>query len=105
MCCTATNPVWHALPVSLSLVLQTFTAIRIWSAWKAARKVSHVWLMQNFTVDQCGPVHITMGDGGNIEGVCKCLALLYLDLPLPCSSPPPSPTSAPQALKLLHGSS
>lgn len=27
--------------------------------------------LQNFTVDECGPVHITMGDGGNIEGVCK----------------------------------
>ena len=27
--------------------------------------------MQNFTVNQCGAVHITMGDGGNIEGVCK----------------------------------
>lgn len=27
--------------------------------------------MQNFTVDECGPVHIVMGDGGNIEGVCK----------------------------------
>lgn len=28
----------------------------------------------NFTVDQCGPVHITMGDGGNIEGVYKTFA-------------------------------
>ena len=27
--------------------------------------------MQNFNVDQCGAVHITMGDGGNIEGLCK----------------------------------
>ncbi len=61
----------------------TFAVIRVCSAWKAASKLSHVWMMQNFTVDQCGPVHITMGDGGNIEGVCKCLALLYLNLPLP----------------------
>jgi len=38
-------------------------------------------MMQNFTVDQCGPVHITMGDGGNIEGVCKCLALLQCICP------------------------
>ena len=34
--------------------------------------------LQNFTVDQCGPVHITMGDGGNIEGVCERSALLLL---------------------------
>ena len=27
--------------------------------------------MQNFTVNECGPVHITMGDGGNIEGLSK----------------------------------
>ena len=25
--------------------------------------------MQNFTVNECGPVHLTMGDGGNIEGL------------------------------------
>ena len=105
MCFTATILVWHALPVSLSLVLQTFTVIRIWSAWNSAIKVSHVWSMQNFTVDQCGPVHITMGDGGNIEGVCKCPALLHLDLRLPGSAPPSLPTSTPQALTLLHSSS
>ena len=27
--------------------------------------------VQNFTVDKCGPVHIIIGDGGNIEGVCE----------------------------------
>ena len=26
---------------------------------------------QNFTVNECGAVHITMGDGGNIEGLCE----------------------------------
>ena len=25
----------------------------------------------NYTVNQCGTVHITMGDGGNIEGLYK----------------------------------
>ncbi len=29
--------------------------------------------VQNFTVNECGAVHITMGDGGNIEGLCKLL--------------------------------
>lgn len=29
-------------------------------------------LLQNFTVDQCGPVHITMGDGGNIGTPVYC---------------------------------
>lgn len=28
-------------------------------------------LVQNFTVTDCGAVHITMGDGGNIEGLCR----------------------------------
>lgn len=37
----------------------------------------------NFTVDQCGPVHITMGDGGNIEGVYKTFA----DTPGYCPTP------------------
>lgn len=36
-------------------------------------KLIVVLSVQNFTVDECGPVHITMGDGGNIEGLCKCL--------------------------------
>ncbi len=31
--------------------------------------------VQNFTVNECGAVHITMGDGGNIEGLCKLLFL------------------------------
>lgn len=35
-----------------------------------------VVVLQNFTVDPCGPVHITMGDGGNIEGVCEFPVLL-----------------------------
>lgn len=38
-----------------------------------ANKISSI-MVQNFTVNQCGPVHITMGDGGNIEGLCKYLA-------------------------------
>ncbi len=29
--------------------------------------------LQNFIRDDCGPVHIIIGDGGNIEGVCKPL--------------------------------
>ena len=32
-------------------------------------------VLQNFKVDKCGPVHIIIGDGGNIEGVCKPSAL------------------------------
>lgn len=27
--------------------------------------------LQNYTVDDCGIVHIVVGDGGNIEGLCK----------------------------------
>ena len=37
--------------------------------------------MQNFTINQCGAVHLTMGDGGNIEGVCKS-TFLFLSLPV-----------------------
>ncbi|DBA81199.1 TPA: hypothetical protein ACH3X2_007015 [Trebouxia sp. C0005] len=37
----------------------------------------------NFTVDECGPVHITMGDGGNIEGLYKTFA----DTPGLCPTP------------------
>ena len=40
--------------------------------------LTYIDALQNFTVDQCGPVHITMGDGGNIEGVCEYSALLLL---------------------------
>ena len=36
-------------------------------------KLIMVPCMQNFTVNECGAVHITMGDGGNIEGLCKLL--------------------------------
>ena len=32
-------------------------------------------VMQNFTVNPCGAVHITMGDGGNIEGLSKFFLL------------------------------
>ena len=43
-------------------------------------------LVQKFAVDECGPVHIIIGDGGNIEGVCKpttsCLCLCHSKLPL-----------------------
>lgn len=28
--------------------------------------------LQNFQLNECGPVNIIIGDGGNIEGVCKC---------------------------------
>ena len=34
----------------------------------------------NYTVDQCGPVHITMGDGGNVEGLYKT----FVDQPGGC---------------------
>ena len=39
-----------------------------------------VCMVQNFTVNECGPVHITIGDGGNIEGLSEfktlCCAVL-----------------------------
>ncbi len=82
MTCFACCPV--ACIVDIDLL---YVAMR--SACKLVSELSRVWLTQNFTVDQCGPVHITMGDGGNIEGVCKYLVLLYLYLPLPCLSLPP----------------
>ena len=31
--------------------------------------------MQNYTVDPCGPVYVTIGDGGNIEGLVSCTHL------------------------------
>ncbi|DBA96972.1 TPA: hypothetical protein ACH3X1_001296 [Trebouxia sp. C0004] len=37
----------------------------------------------NFTVNECGAVHITMGDGGNIEGLYKT----YADTPGLCPAP------------------
>ena len=41
------------------------------------------WLLQNYTVNECGAVHITMGDGGNIEGLYKTFA----DTPGLCPAP------------------
>ena len=47
-------------------------------------------MVQKFAVDECGPVHIIIGDGGNIEGVCKptasCLCLCHSKLPFKAAS-------------------
>ena len=37
-------------------------------------------VLQNYTVDECGTVHIVIGDGGNIEGLCKW-SLLFASHP------------------------
>ena len=31
----------------------------------------------NYTYNECGPVHITIGDGGNVEGVRTCILMLF----------------------------
>ena len=31
----------------------------------------HRLWVQNYTRDPCGIVHLVIGDGGNIEGLCK----------------------------------
>lgn len=53
----------------------------------------------NFTLNECGPVHITVGDGGNVEK----LAAVFADLPGNCPSvteygPSYQPEACPQYL-------
>ena len=40
------------------------------------KQANGFWAVQNFTVNECGPVHITMGDGGNIEGLSELSQIL-----------------------------
>ncbi len=37
-----------------------------------------MFVLQNFTVNECGAVHITMGDGGNIEGLSESHFLAFV---------------------------
>ena len=46
-------------------------------------------MLQKFEVDECGPVNIIIGDGGNIEGVCEFAPLFtalrkFATCDLPC---------------------
>lgn len=45
--------------------------------------------MYNYTLDPCGPVHITVGDGGNREK----MAVLHADEPGNCPQPSSTPDS------------
>ena len=64
-----------------SLASKARDAVQFDSARLMSMPVS---LVQKFAVDECGPVHIIIGDGGNIEGVCKptasCLCLCHSKL-------------------------
>ncbi len=59
-------------------------------------------LVQKFAVDECGPVHIIIGDGGNIEGVCKPTLPVSLKAASQSCLSKLKVMSAPDACSLTH---